>query len=177
MTTPTPAGGRSSSGGSPQAGIPIRTLTAWALLALAAAVVLFSFLRWIFPEQPRDIIDRFNVTTFANHTVLIAPLLAMLVASKLGPPLRRARLMGQVALATYAAALLLGLVSFLVTIADKFDITGWGAFYAFGGILHGLGGLIVELLLLALVALAALWTYKLFTDVGGRLPAVNVRTD
>lgn len=177
MTTPTPAGGAHSSGTRHAAGIPVRSLTAWALLALAAAVVLFAFLRWIFPEQPRPIIDRFSVTNFANHTVLIAPLLAMLVASKLGPALPRAKLMGLVALGTYAAALLLGLVSFLVTIAEKFDVAGAGAFYAFGGVLNGLGGLIVELLLLVLVALAALWTHKLFTDLGGRLPAISVRTD
>ncbi len=177
MTTPTPAGAHASGGNAPSAGIPVRSLTAWALLALAAAVVLFAFLRWIFPEVERSFIDRFSVTDFANHTVLVAPLLAMLVASKLGPAVDRARTMGLVALGTYAAALLLGVVSFLATVAEKFDLAGRGAFYGFGGVLQGLGSVAIEVLLLALLALAALWTYKLFTDLGGRLPAISVRTD
>lgn len=178
MTTPTPSGGSHSAAGNPAAtGIPVRVLTAWALLALPAAVVLFAFLRWIFPEAAFSFVNRFSVTDFANHTVLVAPLLAMLVASKLGPPLSRAKLMGMVALATYAAALLFGLVAFLVTIAEKFDVAGRGAYYGFGGVLQGLGGIVVELLLLALLGLAALWTYKLYSDLGGRLPAVSVKTD
>lgn len=175
MTTPNPRS--PAGGGASGTALPVRSLTAWALLALAAVTVAFAFLRWIFPPSPLGFIDRFSVTNVANITVLVAPLLAMLVATKLGPALARAKLMGTVALATYGVALLLGVVSFLVTIAEKFDVAGRGAYYAFGYILQGIGGLVVELLLLGLLALAALWTYKVFAALGGKLPAVNLQTD
>jgi hypothetical protein len=173
MTTPTPS---ASEGAPASAGLPVRTLTAWTLLALAAAVVLFAFLRWIFPDVPRGFVNRFSVTTFANHTILVAPLLAMLIATKLGPALRGVKLMGLLAMATYGAALLFGGLSFLFTIVDKFTgVGGRGAIYGFGAIIQGLGSILVELLLLALLALAALWTYKLHTDASGGKPIVNVR--
>jgi hypothetical protein len=148
------------------------------LLALAAVIVLFNFLRWIFPPFQTDFLNRLDVGQFANLNVLVAPLLAMLVATKIGAQLAGARLMGLIALATYAAALLFGVLAFLLTIAEKFDgLDGLGGFYVFGAILQGLGSIVGELLLLGLLALAALWTYKIFTGLGGRLPALNVRTD
>lgn len=178
MTTPTPEGSPAPGARhSTTTGIPLRLLTAWALLALAAIIVGFAFLQWIFPGRATPLVDRFGVTDFANHTVLVAPLLAMLVASRLGSPLRGAKLMGVVALATYAAALLFGLVSFLVTIAPTFDVAGQGWFHGFGAVVQGLGSMLVELLLLGLLALAALWTYKLYTSLGGRLPPLSVQTD
>jgi hypothetical protein len=178
MTTPTPAGNQPPPAGNPSGpGLPVRPLTAWALLALAAVVVLFAFLRWIFPPFPQA--TRFSVGSFANTTVLVMPLLAMLVATRIGPVLRSAKLMGLVALAIYGVAMLFGVVSFLVTIADKFDIgdDDDGAYYTFGAILQGFGDLLAEVILLGLLGLAALWTFKLFTGVGGKLPVVNVQTD
>jgi hypothetical protein len=176
MTTPTPAGNQPPPAGNPSGpGLPVRPLTAWALLALAAVVVLFAFLRWIFPPFPQA--TRFSVGSFANTTVLVMPLLAMLVATRIGPVLRSAKLMGLVALAIYGVALLFGVVSFLVTIADNFDVGDRSAYYAFGTILQGFGDLLAEVVLLGLLALAALWTFKLFTEIGGKLPVVNVQTD
>lgn len=180
MATPNPADnpGSAPQSGSGGASVPVRPLTTWALLALAAVVVLFSFLRWIFPPSSIDFLNRVDVGQFANTTVLVAPLLAMLVATQIGPVLRGARLMGLVALITYAAALLFGLLAFLLTIADKFDdLGGRGGFHGFGAFLQGLGNLASELLLVSLLALAALWTFRIFTGLGGRLPAVNVRTE
>jgi hypothetical protein len=176
MTTPTPAGNQPTENAAGR-GLPVRFLTAWALLALAAAIVAFAFLRLIFPPFSHAFVDRFSVTSFVNTTVLVAPLLALLVATRIGPALRGARLMSAVALATYGAALLFGVLSFLVTLAGKFSDVGGRGGYAFGYLLQGLGDLLVELLLLALAALAALWTFKIFTSFGGKLPAVNVQTD
>lgn len=177
MTSPQ-AGGSPTLPSSPGASIPVRTLTAWALLALAAVIVLFNFLQWIFPPFQTDFLARLDVSQFANLNVLVAPVLAMLLATKVGAQLANARLIGLIALATYAAALLFGLLAFLLTIADKFDsLSGLGGFYGFGAVLQGVGRILSELLLLSLLALAALWTYKIFTGLGGRLPALNVRTD
>lgn len=173
MTTPIPAGGQPSEATK----LPLRTLTAWALLLLAAAIIAFGFLHWIFPSFARiSFVDRLRMDAFINIWVLVAPLLAMLVLTKLGPPVRGSKLLGAIALGIYAAALLFGVVAFLVGIAGKFDSAPDG-FYVFGYILQGLGAIVRELLMLALTAVAALWTYRIFVGLGGSLPRVNVQTD
>lgn len=162
MTTPNPAANEpQTAGGSAGAGLPIRSLTAWALLALAAVIIIFAFLRLIFAPFPQDFLDRFSVGSFINLTVLAAPLLALLLATKVGPVVQGAKLMSFVALGTYALALLFGGISFLFTIVDKFNVGDRGAYYVFGAVLQGLGDFIRELILLALTALVALWTYQL----------------
>lgn len=167
MTTPPPGGG----------GIALRPLTAWTLLALAATLILFGFLDWIFPESPRDFPDRFGVGAFTEFVVLAAPLLAMLVATKLGPVLGHARLIGSIALIEYAVAWLLGTLAFLITLAGRFGDLHEDGLYAFGGTLQVLGDIIETLLRLALLALAALWTYRLYTGIGGTLPRLNVQAE
>jgi hypothetical protein len=164
MTTPAHAGG-----------ISLRPLTAWALLALAGVIILFGFLAWIFPSHPDPhLIDRFNPDSFTSIPVLVSPLLAVLIATKIGPVLRNARLIGLVALVEYVVAFVLGALAFLITVAARFDGLD-GGIYAFGGVLDALGDILVALLLLALLALAGLWTYHLFVRLGGRLPGINVR--
>jgi len=166
MSHPTdPAG----SGPAPDAGLPLRLLTAGALVALAGLVIVFGFLEWIFPPFRRDFLDRFDPDPFVSVIVLVAPLLAVLVAARLGRPLRLARLIGQVALVEYAAALVLGALGFLLTLVGRFDDLGSGI-YAFGSVLQRLGDLLITLLLLGLLALAGLWTYRIAGSLGGRLP-------
>lgn len=169
MTTPQPPGPAGFA-------IPVRPLTAWALLALVAALLGFAFLGWIFPGHPDvSVLGRFDVARFTDLKVLVGPLLAVLIATRLGAPLRHARAMGLTALIEYAVALLLGLLAFLLTLVTRFDGLHEGI-YAVGGVLEGLGQIVVDLLLLALLALAGLWTYRMFTDLGGRLPHLKVRT-
>lgn len=176
MTTPNPPGGPSPAGPRPTGlAVPVRPLTAWALLALVAAILFFAFLTWIFPPWSGAFLDRFRVGTFTQVAVLVGPLLAVLIAVRLGPPLPRARLMGLIALIEYAVAVILGTLAFLLTLATRFDGLDHGI-YAFGGVLAGLGSIVIDLLLLALLALAGLWTYQIFTGLGGRLPSINVRT-
>jgi hypothetical protein len=166
MTTPSPGGG-----------IPLRPLTAWTLLALAGTIIVFGFLDWIFPVGPRDFPDRFGVGAFTELVVLAAPLLAVLIATKIGPMLAHAKLVGAVALIEYAVALLLGALAFLITLAGRFEGLDEDGLYAFGGVLQAVGGIIETLLLLALLALAALWTYRIYTGIGGTLPRLNVQAE
>jgi hypothetical protein len=174
MTVPHPAGGPRP--GVPGGGLPLRSLTAWALLALAAAVIFFGFLTWIFPASRTDFLDRFEVGSFTNLTVLVAPLLAVLVATRTGPVLPEAKLLGLVALIEYGIALVLGGLAFLITLASHFQGLDEGV-YALGGVLQGLGAILMTLLRLALLVLAALWTYQLFTRIGGSLPRLHVQAD
>jgi hypothetical protein len=166
MTTPPPGGG-----------IAVRPLTAWTLLALAGAIICFGFLSWIFPTGPRDFPDRFGVDAFTDLVVIAAPLLAVLIVAKVGPVLAQARLVGAVALIEYAVALLLGTLAFLITLAGRFDGLDDDGLYAFGGALQAVGGIIVALLKLALLALAGLWTYRAYVGIGGTLPRLNVQAE
>lgn len=168
MTSATPADGPGPSG------IPLRAVTAWVLLALAGAVIAFGFLGWIFPPSRAGILERFSAVQVTGTTVLVAPLLAVLVATRLGRPLSQMRLIGLLALVEYLVALLLGSLAFLITMATRFDDLA-GGIYAFGGILSGLGDIVISLLRLALLAVAALWTYQLFRGGGGRLPQFEIR--
>lgn len=160
----------------PGYGLPVRPLAAWALLLLAGTIIGFEFLSWIFPPFSGDFLDRFSFDRFTALQVLVGPLLAMLLGTRVGPVLPAAKLMGLIALIEYAAAVLLGALVFLITIATRFDNLGDGI-YAFGGVLHGLGGLAIDGLLLALLALAGLWTYQIYLRLGGTLPRVNIQTN
>lgn len=158
-------------------GIPLRTLTAWALISVAALRVLFGFLAWIFPTTPGQGTARFVVYAFADPWTIVAALLGVLVATRLGPALSNAKLMTTIALSTYAAAAVFGLVAFLVGLADRFDAGGREGIYAFGSVLQSLGGMIIELLSLAIVALAGLWTVKLAGSYVPKLPSVDINTE
>lgn len=181
MTNPPPAAppppGATPAG--PEAGapeIPVRPLAAWALLALAGTLIVFTVISWIFPPYRTDFVDRVDSPQLTSIAVMAAPLLAVLIATKAGPTLPQARLMSLVGMLEYVVALVFGALSFLLTIAARFDVGGRGALYAFGGIIAGFGDIIVDLLSLSLLALAGLWVYQVFQNLGGRLPSVNVRT-
>jgi hypothetical protein len=146
------------------------------LLALAAVTVFFGFLAWIFPASRTDFFSRFTLDSFTGTAVLVAPLLAVLIAAKLGPALPPAKVIALVALVVYGGALVLGGLAFLITFASRFDGLETGI-YAFGGVIQQLGDILATLLRLALLALAMLWTYQLFSSLGGRLPRLDVQAD
>ena len=158
-------------------GIPLRTLTAWALIGLAALQVLFEFLEWIFPTSEGQGTGRFNVYEFADPWIIVPALLGVLVALKLGPALSNAKLMTTIALSTLGAAAVFGLVAFFVRLADHFDTGGREGVYAFGFVLQSLGGIADELLWLALVLLAGLWVVKIAGSDAAKLPSVNINPE
>lgn len=169
MTVPPAAG---PAGGWPLSDPMLRTLTAYALLGLAGVLVAFGVLGWILPPGQMGIVPRFSPDRFTQLPVLVGPLLAMLVATRLGPPLSSAPVIGLIALAEYAAALLFGGFGFLITLASRFERPGRGI-YLLGGLLHHAGGILTILLLLVLLGLAGLWTARLYQSLGGRLPGLS----
>ncbi len=174
MTTPNPATGTSEDAQS-SGGLPVRLITVWALLALAAVVVVFQFLRWIFPPTYLEFLNRISVEQFANPYVLVAPMLAVLLATKVGPRLPGASLVSLLATAIYGFALLFGGLAFLLTIAQKFDgLDRLDGLRTFGAVLWGIGSIVYELILVALLALGALWSFTFFRNLGGKLPTVTV---
>lgn len=169
-----PADSPETTQGTGRKGIPLRTLTAWALVAVAALQVLFEFFEWIFPTREGEGTARFNVYEFADPWIIVPALLGLIVAYKLGPTLNNARLLSTIALSTLAAAAVFGVVAFFVGLADHFDTGGREGIYAFGFILQSLGGIVSELLWLALVVLAGLWAVKVAGSDAAKLPNVNI---
>ncbi|QSB15857.1 hypothetical protein JQS43_05865 [Natronosporangium hydrolyticum] len=158
------------------ASVPLRPLTAWALLLFAALSVFFGFLAWIFPPSRTDFFGRFDTESFTGLAVLVAPLLAVLLVTKVGPVLSQAKLVSLAALGIYGAAAIFGALAFLITFASRFDGLE-GGIYAFGGVIAQFGDILLTLLRLALLVLAMLWTYQIFNGLGGRLPHLNVDAD
>lgn len=155
-------------------GIPLRTLTAWALVAVAALQVVFEFFEWIFPTREGEGTARFNVYEFADPWIIVPALLGLIVAYKLGPALSNARLLSTIAVSALGAAALFGIVAFFVGLADHFDTGGREGVYAFGFVLQSLGGILNELLWLGLVVLAGLWAVKIAGSDAAKLPNVNI---
>jgi hypothetical protein len=169
MTTPPPT----APGFGPDT-TTLRLLTAGTLLAIAAVLIFFGFLRWVFPPVRLDFFQRFAPEQFTSLLVLAAPLLAVLIAIKLAPVLTHGKLIGLVAMIEYAAAFVLGALGFLLSVAGRFEDLGSGV-YAFGGLLQNLGFILAILLQLGLLVLALLWTYRLYGGAGGRIPRLDRR--
>lgn len=178
MASPEPPADTPEPGSEPgSTGIPLRTFTAWALIGVAALQVAFEFLEWVFPTTEDAGTARFDVYQFATIGIIVPPLLAMLVTTKLGPTLKNAKLMATIAVSTYAAAAVFGVIAFLVRLADHFDVGGADGVVAFGRVLQQLGALLDELLMLGLLALAGLWTYRIASSLGAKLPSVNIDSE
>lgn len=158
-------------------GIPLRALTAWTLLALTGVLILSGLLAWSVPPSGVDQHAQLALSQFTSIMVLVPPLLAVLVAARLGPPVRQATLLGLVALVEYATALVLGGLAYLVSLPGRFENLDGDGIRTAGAVLQEIGGALGTLLVLVLLALAGLWTHHIFTGLGGRLPRVRVRPD
>lgn len=178
MTSSAPEPGSPHAGEAPDAflqRVPVRLLTAWALLAWAAVGIAFGFLGWILPTHRADILHRFDPAAFTSVPVLAAPVLAALVALRLGPSPAPdwGRPVALVAMLEYLTALTLGTLAFLVTLTSRFDSLPDGFIYAAGAMVGHVGDIAGTLLRLGLLTLGLLWVYQLFTRAGGRLPGLG----
>jgi hypothetical protein len=163
MTTPNPARAAFSSP---------RTLAAWALVAYAALHLLFSFFDWLLPGDGR-FIDRSAGAGFTNLFVMAMPVVAVLIAVYLAPPLNAAKLLTTVALLEYAVSLVFGVLAWLIGFASVFD---GGLNNSLNNAFDALRYLVMGFADLALIAVAAYVVYRAFTQLGGRLPVTLTRT-
>jgi hypothetical protein len=160
MTNPSVPSGVSRALGSP------RTLAAWALVGFAALHLVFTFLIWITPgggSVSGGAASAFG--EFTNLVIMAMPVLAVVLAAYLTPPVAGARLITVVALIEYAVALLFGALTFLIGLGAAFD----GVNNAEDG-MRALQYLVQGIATLALVAVAAYVVFRAFTSLGGRLP-------
>ncbi|HYN92514.1 MAG TPA: hypothetical protein VES42_01500 [Pilimelia sp.] len=155
MTTPTPPGGTQ-----------LRTFAVWALLAYAALLIVFAFLRWLLPDG-NTFGGRSAAADFTTVPTMAAPLLAVLLAAAVSPPLRNARLAALIALAEYAAVLVFGTLALLIGLPAVFDSLGGN--YPGVASTNALAFLLVGIVELALVAIAAAWVWRVLAGLGGGL--------
>jgi hypothetical protein len=147
---------------------PIRTAAAWILLAYPGVIVAFALFRVLFPEFPMTFVNRAN--GFTTIEVLVFPLLAVLVGTRVGAVVPGARLLTLLAVVIYGVALVFGTLWLLGSAGDQFGSFG-GGIHSFGGVVRGIGQVATGLLKLALFAVAALWTLRIHRSLRGRTAA------
>jgi hypothetical protein len=168
MTTPTPT---------PSLGISMgralstpRALVAWAIIGYPALFLFFEFFELILPGG--SFAGRAAGAEFRSLTINAIPVLAVVLAAYVGPPIPAARLLARIALIEYAVTLIFGsltLVVGLVAVVDGVNSAQSGL----GAMRYVVMGA-TELGMIAVVASVALRAY---TGLGGKLPvSIRIRT-
>jgi hypothetical protein len=158
MTTPIPSP-RASLG---RALSSPRTLAAWALVGYVALYLFFEFVRLPLPNGG-SFSSRAAGAGFRSLLVMAMPVLAVLLARYVSPPVAGGRLVNLVALIEYGVALTLGLVTLLLGLPAVLDGIG-NAQSAFGALRYVVLG-IAELVL---TAIAAYFTLRALGRAGSR---------
>ncbi len=136
-----------------------RALAAIGLVGYVALAEFFGFILWIADKGTFTFRSANASGIFLDLTINAMPIVAVLIAAKIAPALPLARTIVLVALIEYGVSLALGLITFLIGIGNAFDADG----------LHGTTSLILGLGAIALIAIAGFITFRIFTEMGGRL--------
>ena len=143
-----------------------RQVAAWALVGYAGLFLVFTFFGWLLPGG--TFAGRSAGAGFTALPELALPVLAVLLATAVEPPLSGAKLIAAVALLEYAVVLLFGALTLLIGLGSfghgfgprvGFDVTSY--------FVLGLGRL-------ALAVVAALVVYRAWVRLGGTMPQVRV---
>jgi hypothetical protein len=154
MTTPSP--------GTPAILNSPRALAALGLVGYVALAEFFAFIVWIGANGTFTSRSYGASQLFLELPLMAMPIVAVLLAAKVAPAIAMARTIVLVAVIEYGVMLVLGLITFLIGIGALFDLTT--------GII-GTQALILGLARLVLVAIVGFITFRIFSDMGGRLTA------
>jgi hypothetical protein len=146
-----------------------RLFAAWALVGYAGLGLVFAFFDWVLPDGGS--FDRRSAGAgFTALVELALPLVGALLATGAGlaPALPQARRIAGVAVAEYAAAVVLGALTWLIGLGSLGGDTANATFDGLAYVLLGLGRL-------ALAALAGAVVYQAWVRLGGALPVKVVR--
>ncbi|MEU7993935.1 hypothetical protein AB0B83_01145 [Micromonospora sp. NPDC049060] len=134
---------------------PLRELAAFVLLGANAVFLFVGLIRLVTPTEYSTIGGRAGSAFFAFVGVesVFLPLLAVLLATHVKPPVPKAKLITQVALGEYAVSALFGGLTFLFWTVDRL---------AEGEILDAFLGLLSRVAWLALFAVAAYVVFKVW---------------
>ncbi|MEV0877519.1 hypothetical protein AB0I85_06775 [Micromonospora echinofusca] len=134
---------------------PLRELAAFVLLGANAVFLFVGLIRLVTPTEYSTVGGRAGSAFFAFVGVeaVFLPLLAVLLATHVKPPVPKAKLITQVALGEYAVSALFGGLTFLFWTVDRL---------AEGEILDAFLGLLSRVAWLALFAVAAYVVFKIW---------------
>jgi hypothetical protein len=165
MTTPPPAQ-PDYPAAAPRAKLDLtpRSLAAWALVGYTALHLMFSFFDWVLPDGG-TFAGRSAAADFRSLFVMAMPLVAVLLAVHVSPPLDQAKLISAVALVEYAVSLLFGLFTLLIGLGAVFDGSMRYANFVFDAMSY----LVLGIAGLALIAVAAWVALRAFTQSGGTI--------
>ncbi|HEY0697800.1 MAG TPA: hypothetical protein VGD43_08320, partial [Micromonospora sp.] len=137
---------------------PIREIAALVLLGAYALLLLAGLIDLAYPTEGTRFADRAGGAFFnlVGITVVLLPLLAVLLATHVQPPVRQAKLIVQVALVEFGVAALFGLVTFLAWL---------GGSMADAGARNAITGLFSRLATLAIFGVAAYLVFKVWRAV------------
>jgi hypothetical protein len=127
-----------------------------------AVHIFLAFVTWIVPAG-NGVAARSLDAGFTSLFIMAMPVVAVVLAAYLRPPIPGARLVTIIALIEYALALFFGLITFLLglsVVVGRVDSAADGA-DAFRHIVLGLADL-------GMIAVAAYVTFVAFTSLGGR---------
>jgi hypothetical protein len=142
-----------------------RQLAAWALVGYAGLYLVIVFLRWLVPGEFTTFAGR-SADASGDFTALVEmalPVLAVLLAAAIAPPVAHAKLIATVAVAEYAVLLFLGVITFLIGLggiegADGLDVLSY--------LVLGLGRIV-------LAAIAGYVAYQAWARLGGSFAALS----
>lgn len=143
-----------------------RALAAWALLTYTALFLFFTFFSWLLGDGSFS--GRSASAGFRNLFELAMPVVAVVLATYITPPLPGAKLMTIIALVEYAFALFFGIVTLLIGLGAVLDHvnTAFESFNALQYLVMGIAGL-------ALITVAAYVTVRAYQSLGGRIPTIT----
>ncbi|MEV4410654.1 hypothetical protein [Catellatospora sp. NPDC049609] len=156
MTTPVTTGAA-------QSVKPLRLLFALALLGYTALHLGFKLLIWIIPAMGTTLVSRSQSAGFLDLFVMSFPLVAVLIATHVAPPLPAAKLLTVVALVEYAVSVFFGAITFLI------GLGGLGYVDTFPETVDAFGHIVLTVARLGLVALAGYAVLRVFLALGGRI--------
>lgn len=140
-----------------------RALGAWALLGYVALFLFFAFFRWILPGGSFS--GRSAGAEFRSLFEMAMPLVAVLLAVYVNPPLPGARIMAGIAVVEYAISLFFGLVTLLIGLGAVLDGVNNPH-----DMMNALAYLVLGAASLVLIAIAGYVCLRAFLGAGGLRP-------
>jgi hypothetical protein len=159
------------------------------MVLFVAAAEFFAFLNWVVPGESSSV-EGLSVSGgptfglrsvaasagFLNLALMALPIVAVIVVAKIAPALAASRLIATIALIEYGVSIAFGLITLLIGLGTVFDsgsgATPIGVMISSTAGLSGTQYLILGLLAVVLIAAAGYVTYTIFTQLGGRMPAM-----
>jgi hypothetical protein len=166
MTTPTSSLGTSMS----RALSTPRALVAWAIVGYPALFLFFELFELVLPGG--SFAGRAAGAEFRSLVINAIPVVAVVLAAYIGPPIPGARLLARIALIEYAVTLLFGLLTLVVGLVAVVD----GVNSAQSG-LAAMRYVVLGAAELGMIAVVAHVVLRAYTNLGGRLPvSIRIRT-